>query len=587
LLAPVLADSVPTSVPEIVASIMHDDNADTAVALLGQTEVQDRVRAEDPAEFVSVFRHAAELKDMEQLMTSPASQAAMRLALMSRDGCRFCQDSARIQNWAAHDSRIPDSVRQALPTIFLDWPTLTPPQRASVSALGVTEASWGKLALDGRRDKLEAWCKKEFADLLKMNPSTIDELKEMRRRKIMLWSIGGDDAVQPVQDRYEQAAVAVEKLQQARAMLKANPSSNPAVLRALQAAENARDPAARLTALSQLFDGLGQPDPSVLAAAPAGAGQVFDDQSRRVTADLVRTGVLREIQDTWASADFSAFYSAHPDKRPFNIVVAPMGRSSIAEYNHDVLTFNEKYIEDFVKVRGKTIADLATDPTLLQSLIRETAPTFVHEATHQIQDTWAQEHQIPFEWGEGVEKEALTVEALYVLQKLRIDPGYLAYVSANIEHSDLLQEDVTRAATLKQHGADWFGVQEMASDYAGFPSIASFAWTSIAARQDFAATLKEELARRAKLASPQRQRLAAQRDFKNKYASPKEMLDDIPNVNDEALNRVMTELLSIDGQEPAIYNAYQGRLNGVNTRADGHLQELANPTHDPVPPPGS
>ena len=316
-------------------------------------------------------------------------------------------------------------MRQQLPSVYWDWNTLTDSQRAWVSSHGADKKSWKSLALKDRQKRLDGWAQQESDALMKLNPSTPGQVEEMGVTEVAGWGIEGSEKTQTLQDRYSQAKVAVDKLAQAR--LAAANSSDPSVRQALADAQNAPDVDARLSALSRVFDGLGQRDAAVLAAAPPVSGQVFDARTRRVTADLLSSGLMREIQGTWAGQDLSAFFANHP----LNIVVAPTQMSAVAWYKNDVLSFNEQFIQEFVQARGKTIDDLAKDRALLGDLIHEVAPIFVHESTHQMQDTWARQPKIPFYGGEGPEEEAMTVEALYVLQKEKLDPCYSSFLAAN------------------------------------------------------------------------------------------------------------------------------------------------------------
>jgi len=557
----------PKSVGDFVSRIMREDDPETAALLLGSTQLQDALRAADPVDFPKLFEHAAELRDMEQMLMAPANLSTLRLNILSRAGCRFCQNPERMEAWAARDRFVIDAVKKELPEVFWDWRALADSQRAWVVAHGDDAKSWERLTMLERRGKLDGWAQQELDALSKLNPSTPAEVRAMGERIYVVFGIVGAEKTQPVLERLNQASVAVAKLAQAR--MTALPKDR-ALRQALADAQNAADPAARLAALNRLFDGLGRPDAAVRAAAPAAPGQIFDDRSRKLTADLLRGGLMREISGTWAGDDLAAFFKDHP----LNIAVGPTQMAAIAWYQNDVLSFNEKFIQEYVKARGKNIDDLARDPVLLGGLIHEVAPTFVHEATHQEQDAWAKKLGIPFYGGEGPEKEAMTVQSLYVLQKEKLDASYRRYAEANVGTSTFVREDLALAQDLRQSGANWFGELVWASHYAGFPSIASNAWTNIALRARVAGDANAELARRAKRPAAEQQRLAAQADFAKSYPSVDALVADFPKVGGDALRDLLGKLAKADAGEAGVYDAYQQRLNSVDATTDERLKTL-------------
>jgi hypothetical protein len=575
------ARKTPETPAEYVAAIMKDDDPIASSDLLESSDLQKAVRDFDPVAYTTVFARAAELGDLHRILQRDGGAETLRIDLLVRPACRFCWDSRKMQLWVARDPYVIVPTLQVLPSVYLDWSTLSGSQKSWLSARGAEQGTWSGLGLQARWDKLDAWAKGETAALMEMNPSTAGEADAMMARAEAVQAIEGGSRSQDVMDRAVQAQLAVKKLGEARA--NAGLSKDPSIQRALTDAQSAADPQARLAALSRLFDGLGRPDAAVRAAAPAAPSQVFDGASRKLTADLLRTGLLRETQGTWAGQGLADFYASHP----LNIDVGPAKRSAVAWYHDGALSFNETYIQEFVKARGKSIGDLAHDPGLLGDLTKEVAPTFVHEATHQVQEAWTKELGIPFELGESVEPEAMAVQSLYVLQKEKIDPSYRKYVAARAATSVLVREDLGLAEDLRQVGAEWFGNEIMAGAYPGYPSIASTAWTNMVFGKQVASRAQAELDRRSKLSAAERGRLSALADLKGKYDSLDALYADFQNVNDGSLRSLLGKIASDIDLQPQVYNDYAGRLRAVDARTDARLKELGLSPTDAVPLPAS
>ncbi len=565
---------------QIAVAITRDDDPAAANLLLDAPDEQAAVKAAEPDRFDAVFQHAAELRDVERLLTSTVDPMNIRLTLLSRGNCAFCQDPARLEAWAARDKAVIADVARKLPEVFFDWNTLSSSQLDYLQAYGTTAADWSALSLTARHERLLGWARDQMSALMTDNPATVPQLQDMSARAYAVYGVLGRDEAAPLNERLQKAETAVQKLAAADKLVGSGAAAG--LRQALADAQNASDPEARLAALNRLFDALGRPDAQIRAALPSAPGQGFDAASRQRTAELLSTGLMRETDGTWAGADLTAFFADHP----LDVVVRPFAGQDVtaaAEYDNDRLSLNEKFIAEFVRARGKTVDDLSRDPTLLRDLTRTVAPEFVHESTHEMQDAWAKAQGLPFQNGEGVEQEALTVQALFVLQKEKIDPAYRRFLEANKNSSTLVANDLWQAEYLKKQGAAYYGASLFSDAYPGFPSIASSASTGLAIRAQAEAAIQAELARRARLPAGEQARLAAAPGFEVQTVS--DYIRAVPQIGTSALTGELKFLHRDDAQTPRVYDAYAARLGGVISRTDGRLAALGIQPPDAVPAP--
>ena len=215
---------------------------------------------------------------------------------------------------------------------------------------------------------------------------------------------------------------------------------------------------------------------------------------------------------------------------------------------------------------------------MLKGLVREIAPIFVHKSTHQMQDVWAQSQGIPFYGGEGAEKEAMMVEALYILQKEKLDPTYVQYLDKNQDSSKFVQQELELSLNLQTKGADWFGEMVMAGHYPEYLSIAGTVWCSILWHNRLAPSLEAEIARRAQLSAADQQSLQGGRDFRDEdYSSLADFKKDLPNIGTKYITGMLARQKLAFDKAPDAYAAYVRRLKDATALTDQRVAQLAAP----------
>ena len=301
-----LALFVATSVrADVVTDILPGNDPDAASRLLGSPGLQADLKTRDPENFLRVFAHAAELKDMHDLLFGASNAVQLRKAFFARPECAFCQKPEEMQSWAAARLRLSNPNRlKALSVAYWDWPTLNTSRRTWLDGHGSDEASWAPLTLAARREKLKAWAEEESAAILALNPNTMADVDAMETRTRGVSEGFDANGMISLWDRLSQVRAGLSGMNRARAML--GDSKDPAVRQAYAQALNAPDPGARLSALSRVFDGLDVRGETVLSQAPSRAGQTFDDHSRQMIAGLLTSGFMSETDGTSGGRSFGS-----------------------------------------------------------------------------------------------------------------------------------------------------------------------------------------------------------------------------------------------------------------------------------------
>ena len=570
LASPLLAAERP---PLLAASdaILNDNEVSASVSFLAQKSLQDQLKAQDPRLFLKTFERAAELKDLADLLNGPAAEDdVVRMGLSRRPQCAFCQKPSEMEKWAAREFGL-DEVRR-LEAVYWDWKTLSDSQRGWLSAGGATPENWEASEFGTRRARLQGWAVEEAKVLLAFNPSTPKEHEELVRRSRAVEGVLGRTDHPELRDHANQAQVIVDQIADAQERLAG--TKDTLLLGALKEAQTASTPEARLAALQRIFDGLGRPAAGAAAPAPvpapAQAGQNFDARSRRFVAEIIASGVMRETQGTWAGKELQDFYATHP----LTVAVAPL-EGRIALYKNERLTFNERYIEDYVKsLPGRrTLDDLTTDPELAKPLVFAFVPFFVHEATHQEQADWARKQGLPLWSGEGVEAEAMLAEGVFFLQKSKIDPSYRRFVERNKDTLPLVREELADANRMSADGADVYGPEVMNTHYPEGLSIAGQAWSQILWHNDISGALSKELDRREKLPPDARAALETRVDS-TVYDSREAFEKNIGAFGTAQLRAGLLDQQKQSRLAVEAYDLYSARLKSAMTIADERLREL-------------
>lgn len=554
------------------AALLTDRDPAAADKYLGDQALQSRLTGEDPSKALELFRAAAELADMRQLLKGfEWNTRVIRSGLAARPGCAFCQDPKALLAWAARYHAAPEALlREAV----YEWDAISPARAAWLKTEGVARPRWEAMSFVERHALMRRLAKAPYDALMKAVPNNQSELEALQAGVESVEDVLDHDAASVLEERTAKAEAAVNGL--AKAGREPAVAADPGLKAALAAARAAPDLETRLSNLSRIFDGLNIPDPILRSAAPLKPGQGFDPATRRLTAEILGPALLSETGGTWAGDELKAFYA----KVPLKITLKTEDAGSLATYSEGAMNFDAASIENFLKARGRPARDLLTDAPLLHELVRELAPVFVHEATHHRQDVWAAEKHIAGTWSQDQEIEAMETESVYLLEKMARDPAYKAYLVTSAESSPNAREALGLASQLETDGVDRFKRSIRAQYYPELLSLEGEVWSRLVRRDGADRYVRAELARRAALPAKERARRMEGPGLDEEYDDRSQFYAAVAKAGTAALESFLTADAAKSYVEPADYAVNRARLDEVNRRTEERLREFRSA---PVP----
>lgn len=505
--------------------ILVDNDPAAAGFFLADNASQQALKASDPALYQQIFLRAAELKDLKGVLDGATEVHSIRISLLNRTVCSFCLDPVAFPAWAKkHLSYLDPSKFSDINAALWSWDSLSITQKAWIGKQK-KEKAWPKLDFIARHALMRRWALGERDALLKLNPKDAAAVDGLSARARLVQEVLGSHEMTEVWNLIEQATQASSSLAEARA--KIGNSADPRQKALLAEAINAASPEARLAALSRLFENAGVKSRALDEAAPPKPDQRFDAASREVVGSMLKTALLKETAGTFAGRDLQEFYGDRGV--PLVVKFENTAMRALGWYDHgtDVLNFNERYVEQYVKSRGLSVEDLKRDPALLGDLARTLVGTFVHEAQHHRQDVWARDNKVPLLYHQGDEVEAFQTQAMFLMEKMDRDPKFRAFADAEGEHSKVLKTGLGRAQHMRDEGPDYFDWTVPNAHYPEILSNEGNAWCEILWHNNVAKTVEGELARRRSLPAASRAKLEAAPPLKEDYQSNALFLKDL------------------------------------------------------------
>lgn len=557
-------ETAPSGGPDRVLELVRNGDLREAEAFLASPARQDALKAADKAAYDEAFRLATELVDIKGLITDAADARSIRLGVTRRHGCQFCEDSEKLKAWAKREMPWLDPSRYVnIDKALWAWSSIRPAPQAFLDQQKL-QRQWPAMKFPERHAKMREWALKEKGFLLKVNPSTPQAMRGYWDRYNAVVEVLGNGEISDIMNRGEEAQQAVESLEDARKKVGASANKKRQAL--LAEANAAPTPEARLAILSKLFDNLGEKPRELLEAAPPRADQKFDDRTRGVVSDMLKTALLKETEGTFAGADLKEFYS----KTPLTVAFTTTSMAALGWYSHggDTLYFNERYVEQYIKSRGLSVQDVMKNPDQLGDLARTLVGTFVHEAQHHRQDVWAREQKMPRIYVQSDEVEAFQTQGLFLLEKLKKDPKFKEFAEREGKHSDVLSAGLSRARRMEETGPDWFEYNVPNSHYPEILSNAGAAWCQILRHNGIASDLEAELARRETLPSAEKSKLDAGPELDDWYPTQERFRAAARLAGTGSLRAELAESRKAVEDAPKYYNRIRSRRDGVRAVTD-------------------
>ncbi len=567
-------------------AILLENDLNAAEAFLSDAAGQRRLELNDGLLYERVFARAAELSDMKGLLMGTANARSIRLGILDRQGCAFCLDAARFTAWARKNMSWLDEAKfPAIARALWSWEALTPAQKDWVKGKK-KDAAWSRLTFAQRHELMREWALAERGFLLKVNPGSEKALAGYYARAQAVSDVLGNHELSEVWNRGDEAAQAVASLVEARAKVGKGADKRQQAL--LAEATSAASPEARLAALAKLFENGGGASRELLAAAPPRDGQRFDDRSRGVVSEMLKTALLRETENTFAGADLKEFYA----KTPLTVTFTTTSYAALGWYRHggDTLYFNERYVEQYIKSRDLSVDAVMKDPELIADLARTLVGTFVHEAQHHRQDVWSREQKMPRNYVQSDEVEAFQVQALFLLEKLKTDRRFADFAAREGGHSDVLKAGLSRARAMEEHGPDWFEYVVPNTHYPEIYSNEGAAWCHILNHNSVAGEIEGELKRRDGLAAAARSALERGPSLAEDYPSRQSFSDGVKRASTASLRTFLETSRRGALDAPKYYNLIRRRREGfaatTGERYESVMKGGGGRTNAEPPPPG-
>lgn len=523
-------------------------------------------KAEDGEVFPALFQEALQLKDVQDILQGQFEAAPLRQAL-EKCPSRLCSHPQELMDWRKR--YMPSVDEKRLSQAVAEWSALPEGPKAAVQSKGIGEAKWQTLLLSERKALIQAWGKARLAEFMKRSPKTSAELEAMRKEGAAIHeAVDHDDAVK-LWDRYRQADAAVSAL--ADAQKRVEKTGDPKLKAKLEKARAGGDLDAMLDDLNHLFDGIGVENKKLRAAAPAAKSQDLDEGQKQLLAAMLKRGLLDEIGGTWAGEDLLPYYK----RKDLKLAIRPLDAGRIGEY-HDSsqeIVFNQAFIDEYVRSNGLTPSKLLASAGALRSLSVQLSPLFVHEAYHQLQDDFAQGLKLPTVVAQHRELESMQVEALFVLQKMKHDPGFKKIMEDAQDGSKPARESLSKAARLEK-GAGWMRDTIVTWHYPGVQSLEGWAASAINADRYYQGLLREELKRREALPIWSRYSLSGDKPFSSTHLSREQWIKELPGVGTKTIETLLKTYEASLAKLSGDYEAYERRLESVNRMTEARLAIL-------------
>jgi len=549
-----------TDIRVLRARIVLGNELPAAESFLGDVPAQEAVKAADAEAYLEVFARASELADLKGVLSGATSVHSIRQSLSRRMDCAFCLDGVRFPAWAQKNlPGISEATLASLGKVLWNWDKLTAAQKAWAVARK-QDSAWPKLAFKDRHASMRAWALAERDAMMKVHPADAKGAEAFSARSYEISQVLSSHEMSGLWQRAEQVTQAASSLAEARARVAM--SNDPRQKALLAAATAAPTTEARLAALARIFENYGERPSALLAAAPPRDDQKFDADSRKLVSSMLKTALLKETEGTFAGEDLKAFYA----RVPLEVTFTTTSMSALGWYRHggDTLYFNERYVEEYVKTKGASIEALKRDPALLQNLARSFVSTFVHEAQHHRQDVWARENKMPRLYHQGDEVEAFQTDALFMMQKMRVDKKFAAWAEKESETSGLVRGDLSYARRMESEGPEYFDRTIPNSHYPETLSKEGGAWCAILWHNSVAKPLETELKRRAALPEAARKRLEAGAPaLKASYKTYESFQADVLKASSETIEGYVKEERERAANAAKHYNALRGRQEAV------------------------
>ena len=156
-------------------------------------------------------------------------------------------------------------------------------------------------------------------------------------------------------------------------------------------------------------------------------GETLSFQNNQLLAGMLRTSIVAELKGAAAGDKVLKFYNS--GAKLDLAIESCQGCYAKYEPTSGRIILDSEMIQQYLRVNDLTTEALLKDKAKIAALAKYASPIFVHEATHQMQHSWADRAHIYKPYVQEDEIESNSMEALYTVEKLKQDPKFKAIFS--------------------------------------------------------------------------------------------------------------------------------------------------------------
>ncbi len=473
---PAAAEPKPADVLKRYEQVLAD-HSPLSAAILDEKDFMDALLKADPVKHSSVFRAKSHLRDLKALVNDHKEAFTLRAALRARSHAFYDDlwtlsglgpEPQKLEAWA--EKYYGKAAGERFAEALWEQRTLKAGPKAFIKEQGLLFAEhWPAMFFRARDASLSQWARtKADAILAAKTPWTAAQ------RKTFLGVYG---EISGMLSRDEVSALAVRFNQQdalggALSHLKGKTLA-PDLKDELKLASDPKLPIEeRLGALAKIFENSNVSKgvaPSYnkyldVQRAPR-AGETFTAQQKLVLASMLPTAYLKQaakVPGHW----LNDYYKKHPLKVSIESL-----SGALAQYHPETKTiaFSAAQIEAWLRVNKKTPADFISDKAVLESFILQTAPVFVHEATHQRYNERFAQSGTQFHH-QGAEVEATYEETAFAILLARKDKRLKDFINDEQSTSSFARCYATQIDALNESPRKFKQIV-ITGFYPGYPTL--------------------------------------------------------------------------------------------------------------------
>lgn len=274
---------------------------------------------------------------------------------------------------------------------------------------------------------------------------------------------------------------------------------------------------------------------SLDANRPSRPDENLSAQNNELITGMLRSSLVSEVRGTAPGDKVAAFYGSGAR---LNLAIETcQGCHAKYEPSTGRIVIDSELVQQYLRANNMTADQLVKSKEGMAGLTKYVSPIFVHEATHQMQHSWADKAGIYKPYSQEDEIEALSMEGLYTSQKRKADGRYASMFRTMAKSSSYASQRVEVSKKFEGNQED-FGSFARQQYYYGVPSFEASSSTVLSAASG-------ELERRRTLPAADLAEIDNYgKDFNEiRKMSAQEIADSVTDIKTPALRKIQDDLL--------------------------------------------